>query len=242
MSCNKDFGSFESFENGLKVCVGNYGYLNEGELHDAWIELPKTDAEIWAFLKENRLYDRAHEEIYISDYDGIPFGLDGLFGEHCPLDQLNVLAAQLQCLASCDYERLCCWLDACDQPDTLPELLNIVDQHDELPVYQYSHRYAFVRDQWGELGIDRLKPCENLGQELLETNHGLMKALESDAEAMDCFDTARYGERIEENSGYRAYQHHYVDTDGDWPDLRLHTVEEIKKDFPDLFGTDEEEA
>lgn len=60
----------------ITVCVGNYGYYNEGELHDAWITLPKTDEQIQQFLKENELQDPMHEEIYISDYDGIPFGLN----------------------------------------------------------------------------------------------------------------------------------------------------------------------
>ena len=62
-------------EMALKVCVGNYGYYNEGELHDAWIELPADPERIGGFLKENRLWDPMHEEIYISDYDEVPFGL-----------------------------------------------------------------------------------------------------------------------------------------------------------------------
>ena len=43
------------FENGLSVCVGNYGYYNEGELHDAWITLPKSEEEIEEFLNEHQL-------------------------------------------------------------------------------------------------------------------------------------------------------------------------------------------
>lgn len=30
----------------IRVCIGNYGYYNEGELHDAWITLPKSEEEI----------------------------------------------------------------------------------------------------------------------------------------------------------------------------------------------------
>ena len=36
----------QDFTKGLSVCIGNYGYYNEGELHDTWITLPKTEAEI----------------------------------------------------------------------------------------------------------------------------------------------------------------------------------------------------
>lgn len=63
----------QDFTKGLNVCIGNYGYYNEGSLHDAWITLPKTEAEIRDFLHLNQLQDSQHEEIYISDYDGIPF-------------------------------------------------------------------------------------------------------------------------------------------------------------------------
>lgn len=40
----------QDFTKGLNVCIGNYGYYNEGSLHDAWITLPKTEAEIRDFL------------------------------------------------------------------------------------------------------------------------------------------------------------------------------------------------
>ena len=29
----------QDFTKGLNVCIGNYGYYNEGSLHDAWITL-----------------------------------------------------------------------------------------------------------------------------------------------------------------------------------------------------------
>ena len=57
----------QDFTKGLNVCIGNYGYYNEGSLHDAWITLPKTEAEIRDFLHLNQLQDSQHEEIYISD-------------------------------------------------------------------------------------------------------------------------------------------------------------------------------
>lgn len=54
----------QDFTKGLNVCIGNYGYYNEGSLHDAWITLPKTEAEIRDFLHLNQLQDSQHEEIY----------------------------------------------------------------------------------------------------------------------------------------------------------------------------------
>lgn len=85
----------QDFTKGLSVCIGNYGYYNEGDLHDTWITLPKTEAEIRDFLHLNRLQDPLHEEIYISDYDGVPFGATQLFTEFCQLEDLNLLAKQL---------------------------------------------------------------------------------------------------------------------------------------------------
>lgn len=96
----------QDFTKGLNVCIGNYGYYNEGSLHDAWITLPKTEAEIRDFLHLNQLQDSQHEEIYISDYDGIPFGTRLLFNEFCHLEDLNLLAKQLVTANPADLEKL----------------------------------------------------------------------------------------------------------------------------------------
>ena len=93
----------------ISVCIGNYGYYNEGELHDAWIELPKEPAEIKAFLEEHRLYDELHEEIYISDYDGTPFGCTAAFVEWTSLDELNLLASQMEYMSADDEEKVEAW-------------------------------------------------------------------------------------------------------------------------------------
>lgn len=34
------------FRDGFDVCVGNYGYYNEGELHDTWMRLPMDPDKI----------------------------------------------------------------------------------------------------------------------------------------------------------------------------------------------------
>lgn len=98
----------QDFTKGLNVCIGNYGYYNEGSLHDAWITLPKTEAEIRDFLHLNQLQDSQHEEIYISDYDGIPFGTRLLFNEFCHLEDLNLLAKQLVTANPADLGNLEC--------------------------------------------------------------------------------------------------------------------------------------
>jgi len=69
------------FRDGLDVCVGNYGYYNEGELHDTWMRLPMDPDKIEPWLRSHGLFDEEHEEIYISDYDALPFRCPEVFDE-----------------------------------------------------------------------------------------------------------------------------------------------------------------
>lgn len=41
------------FRDGLDVCVGNYGYYNEGELHDTWMRLPMDPDKIETCLERS---------------------------------------------------------------------------------------------------------------------------------------------------------------------------------------------
>ena len=116
----------QDFTKGLNVCIGNYGYYNEGSLHDAWITLPKTEAEIRDFLHLNQLQDSQHEEIYISDYDGIPFGTRLLFNEFCHLEDLNLLAKQLVTANPADLEKVGAWIQANDTRPRIPRLCVLV--------------------------------------------------------------------------------------------------------------------
>lgn len=86
------------FRDGFDVCVGNYGYYNEGELHDTWMRLPMDPDKIEPWLRSHDLFDEEHEEIYISDYDALPFRCPEVFDEYAHLDELNVLAMQLTLL------------------------------------------------------------------------------------------------------------------------------------------------
>ena len=84
------------FRDGLDVCVGNYGYYNEGELHDTWMRLPMDPDKIEPWLRSHGLFDEEHEEIYISDYDALPFRCPEVFDAY--------LVAQADDLPVYDYE------------------------------------------------------------------------------------------------------------------------------------------
>lgn len=141
----------QDFTKGLNVCIGNYGYYNEGSLHDAWITLPKTEAEIRDFLHLNRLQDPLHEEIYISDYDGVPFGATQLFTEFCQLEDLNLLAKQLVTVSPGDLEKVGAWIQANNAPESLVELMDLIEQADEIPFYSWGYDGAYDKDEFGSI-------------------------------------------------------------------------------------------
>lgn len=122
------------------VAVGNYGWYNESYLFDQWLDLPIDPSEIKPWLIKNHLYDRAHEEIYISDYDGYPCGCGHgtIFNEHTPLEHLNMLAALMEMLPL-EYETLTIFIETSgEEPDDILGLANWLIQSDQLPYYTYD--------------------------------------------------------------------------------------------------------
>lgn len=205
----------------ITVCVGNYGYYNEGGLHDTWIELPKSPSEIKAFLRANRLQDREHEEIYISDYDGVPFGLDSLFTETTRLEDLNLLAMQMQ---SVDYDEdaVLAYCEACDAPDSVFELMNLLEQADDIPFYRYE-----------ETGRT---PRESMGLTAVAWNPELEAMLESDSSIAWAFDYEVYGESFEQQ--FSLSDEGYIDCCGDHPDLDAYDREDLEA----MYGFDAAET
>ena len=155
----------------IEVCIGNYGYYNEGELRDRWITLPKTNEEIQKFLSENGLQDPLHEEIYISDYDGIPFDMPygTVFSEYTSLDNLNLLAKQLELNPQAE-EIVTNALDTgIDAPSTMSELLNLVEQADDIPFQPWPDElnYSSPEERLAYAEIDEIGGVENLNEETL---------------------------------------------------------------------------
>lgn len=124
----------------ISVCVGSYGWYNEGELHDTWLDLPVEPSEIKPWLIAHRLYDRSHEETYISDFDGIPLSCSygSTFSEYTQLEHLNVLAQLIEDHPS-EAETVARFIRISgDEPDSLLGLCNYLLQADDLPVYSYD--------------------------------------------------------------------------------------------------------
>ena len=178
----------QDFTKGLNVCIGNYGYYNEGSLHDAWITLPKTEAEIRDFLHLNQLQDSQHEEIYISDYDGIPFGTRLLFNEFCHLEDLNLLAKQLVTANPADLEKVGAWIQANDTPESLVGLMNLIEQADDIPFYSWGYDGAYDKDEFGNMIYTTMSPEKNYGHEMVEQNEELKRILDSSSQIESAFD------------------------------------------------------
>ena len=183
----------QDFTKGLNVCIGNYGYYNEGELHDTWITLPKTEAEIRDFLHLNRLQDPLHEEIYISDYDGVPFGATQLFTEFCHLEDLNLLAKQLVTVSPGDLEKVGAWIQANNTPESLVELMNLIEQADEIPFYSWEYDGAYDKDEFGSMIYTTMSPEKSYGYEMVEQNEELKHILDSSSQIESAFDYEKYG-------------------------------------------------
>lgn len=182
------------FRDGLDVCVGNYGYYNEGELHDTWMRLPMDPDKIEPWLRSHGLFDEEHEEIYISDYDALPFRCPEVFDEYAHLD----------------------------------ELMNLVAQADDLPVYDYEYDEMHVEDQWHETCLERSTPEENYAYTVLDGDSEFWALMNrGNGELLYCFDFNRYGE-IAVNNGYvDLCETCYVDKRADWPALDEYSFEEI---------------
>lgn len=140
----------------MDVCVGNWGYYNEGELRDAWISLPVSDKELQDFLVENGLYDKDHEETYISDYDGYPFGLDNLFHETTRLEDLNLLAKQMELYPDAvdKLEHISGWVG--EQVSSITGLMNLIAQEDEIYCDMYDAYTDSPEENYGIFYLDEV--------------------------------------------------------------------------------------
>ena len=202
----------------FEICIGNYGYYNEGELRDKWVELPIAPSAFHAWLKGNGLWDEAHEEIYISDYDGAPFGCSKAFHENASIHELNLLARQMEDMGEGEAEKVEAWCGYVEDPSSIRELMNLIEQVEDLPIYGYSFDFAWSEDEWGQLWVDRQTPEENLGWQFLQENAALSAALAADSYASSAFDVESYGSMIADG-GITPCQRFYIDNCADGPDL-----------------------
>ena len=185
--------------NKIRVCIGNYGYYNEGELRDKWITLPKTDEEIERFLKENGLQDPLHEEIYISDYDGIPLGMPygDVFSEYTRLEDLNLLSKQMQDAPDWKLERAAAAIEAgYVEPMRIEEVMNLIEQADDIALISWPDKFDYASDEerLAYAVVDERGGLDNLNRSVLERH----------------FDRKKYGRSLDDE-GFVVGERGYLD-------------------------------
>lgn len=177
-----------------------------------------------------------HEEIYISDYDGIPFGLSygNIFSEYTSLSDLNLLAKQMQLNpggAQKVQEALDCGTDS---PDSILGLMNWIEQADDIPYYSYD--------------FEGIENCPNMSAEekygyTLAEQTGVYQILEEHGLVYH-FDFEGYG-RDESDSGYVDLgKNGYVYTGENMPSEDYFSREELSEQIEDAwqreFGADDD--
>ena len=207
----------------MRVCIGNYGYLNAGELRDQWITLPMEPESIKPWLVENGLHDAGHEETYISDYDGHPFpGCKEIFNEYTDIQELNVLAQVIEDKPDAS-DRLYDAIEAddeCNVPHDVLGLINWIYQVDEVPYYEYE-----VPQGW-EMSSR-------------EEKYGLMMAQEEEWYAVlekfgveHYFDLEQYALNDVAAGAVSLGEDGYIANDQNWPDERWYSWSDVAQDMP----------
>lgn len=190
----------------IRVCVGNYGYYNEGELRDRWVSLPMRDDDLEAWLVGSGLKDSRHEEVYVSDYEGFSFG------EFADVCEINALAKVIDDAAQSDLDAVRGALECgVDEPRTPLEFASLVLQANEIPYVELPEYGLFST------------PEERLGY-LHAEETGLFAKLDECGMA-DYFDYERYGRDLALDF--------YLGEDGyvydDMPDYGYCTEEDLRE-------------
>ena len=202
----------------ISICIGNYGAYNEGHLIDRWVDLPMPEDELNAIIADMRreaegITGTPCEEFYVSDYDGMPFGIShgGLFGELSPIHEVNMLAHVME---SCPRgtEVVQDVLEAgYETPDDIVGLANWIAGADEIPYYGYDC------PEWCD------DAYEKIGYTYLSCEPWYISMAHDGADAF--FDVAQYGEVV--SQGLYLGDDGYVDASLPFPDQHALGYDEL---------------
>ena len=215
----------------IDICIGNYGSYNAGYLIDRWVSLPMEPEQLEKVLSDIQQQAEALtggpcEEMYVSDYDGMPLGLSygKALSEYTSIDELNLLAQLIEEMPD-DAERLEAAIGCgIDEPDTVLEACNWIIQGDDIPYYGYDLDLSLFQGD---------SPATKMGWSCAKQN-GLRALLEENE--IECFfDFERYG--LEMGQNCLLGEEGYVDNCQDMPSKDLYTFEEIKR----MVGWDRDE-
>ncbi|MCL2691316.1 MAG: antirestriction protein ArdA [Candidatus Bathyarchaeota archaeon] len=217
--CEQNFSKQQTINPQIRVYVANLGRYNEGKLMGDWLNLPTSNNEIDAFLKNKVGLNKQYEEVTIHDFES-----DFNLCEYENLYDLNVLAVKLEQMSEAEKTLAAAYCDA-NGLKGISSILNTCEQINDLLYVE------LVEGSWGSKE-------EKLGYALLDgVNSDLKVALEQcklgdGVCAYTYFDFEAYGRDVAINYGYFASDEFFIFSTSDI-DPKLYTVQELKENLND---------
>ena len=190
----------------ITVCIGNYGYYNEGILRDKWVSLPMAPSDLARWTKDNGLRDEAHEETYVSDFDGKPF--DTRLLDCASIEQINQIAFAMAYAGESGVEATSAVIRLDGAPKSIDGLIKLLYASDEIGYTE------FPLDHWGQPSL------ELYAYDFAEET-GLLQVLQ-EQNAESYFDFEHYGQDLmmdvlSDETGFI----------GDIPDSESYSIDEV---------------
>lgn len=122
------------------VYLTNLGKYNKGELIGEWVKFPTTPKEIVGVMRrimigETDDFGCPYEEFFIADYDCYIPGLYEMAGEYESLDELNMLASELEKMSEGDFRKFSAVIEAGEAGSSVRDLINLAESLDYYSVY-----------------------------------------------------------------------------------------------------------
>lgn len=113
--------------------------------------------------------------------------------------------------------------------------MNLIEQVDDIAMFDYDYDGAYTEDQWGETYIHRASNEENFGLTMVEQNPDLKAVLEADSDAMSAFNYERYGQMIAERGNVTLLDNGYIDVINTDVSLDYYDKDEMKKEIESAY-------
>ena len=159
----------------MKVFLTNLGKYNEGELVGMWLELPSTEEELNAALRDIGVGEK-YEEYFLTDYEN-DMGLE--IGEYESLNTLNEVANLISSLNGHGLKTLKAVIQL--ESPAVSDIPDIIDRLDEYTLHTDIHDDEDLgRYYIHELGCYDLESMGRLAKYLDYEAYGRDIRLESD--------------------------------------------------------------
>jgi antirestriction protein len=203
----------------LSVYVANLGKYVEGKLVGEWLNLPTTNNQITAFLKNKVGLNRQYEEYAIHDYES-----DFNLNEYENIYDLNMLSVALEQLSETEKTLAAAYCNANGLKDPL-NIINICQQINDISYVELdANTWGSKEEKLGYTVVDDINSDLKVALEQCKLGSGLS--------AHDYFDFEAYGRDLSINAGYFATDCIFIFSTTDI-DPKLYTLQELKEQLND---------